>query len=127
MFTHRYFSFLISGSLAFGANLFVTYFLTEYFKLWYLYSVVAGTFLSWTAMFFLNSKYTFSDYKLEKLDIAYIKNIIIYIVLVPVSWGSVYLLTSIAGVHYLLSQIIVVGFMSIISFLLTSYYVFKIE
>lgn len=127
MFNHRYFSFLISGSLAFGANLFVTYFLTEYFKLWYLYSVVVGTFLSWTVMFFLNSRYTFSDHKLQKLDIAYIKNIIIYIVLVPVGWGAVYLLTSIVGVHYLLSQIMVVGFMSIISFLLTSHYVFKIE
>ncbi len=126
-FTKSFSSFLISGSLAFGVNLILTYFLTEFFGLWYLFSVIIGTLISWTVMFFLNTEYAFKDHKLGNLRGAYIKNVFLYVVLTPIGWGLIYWLTSILGIYYLLSQIVVVGGMSVVSFFLTRRFIFKIN
>ncbi len=119
-------SYVLMGGLAFGLNLGLTFVLTEYLGFWYLLSVILGTLASWTAMFFLNSNFTFRVESDGKVGVRYLKNIILYLVLAPIGWGLVYVLTTVLGVFYLLSQVIVVASMALISFLLSRNYIFEV-
>lgn len=120
-----YIAYVVSGGVAFGVNIILTYFLTEFIGFWYMLSIVIGTLTSWSLMFILNKSITFKNLKLKSTGSAYFKNIFLYIILMPVGLGSIYFLTSVVGLYYLLSQVVVVVIMSIISFFLTQYFVFK--
>ena len=122
---NRFPVFVVVGGIAFASNFVLTYILTDIVHLWYLISVVIGTVFSWTVQFFLNSRLTFVGHPKDEYGKRYLKNIGIYIALAPIGFGAIYLLTSIAGIHYLVSLTSVVGVMSIASFFITKKHVFE--
>ena len=117
----------LSGGAAFLLNLIITFFLTEYLNFWYLISVVIGTVASWTAMFIFNFFYTFRGHRSEPPAKQYFKHILMYLVSAPVGLGLIYLLTSIFGIYYLLSQTLVVGTMAAVSFILSRRFIFRFD
>ncbi len=117
--------FIITGVTGFGVNLIVSFLLTEYASLWYMYSVVIGAIVSWTVVFFLNSYSTFRGHSREQYVVTYFKNMSVYLISAPIGFALVYALTSHVGIHYLASQILVVGTISVISFIVQKRYVFK--
>jgi len=117
----------LSGGAAFLLNLIITFFLTEYLNFWYIISVVMGTVVSWTVMFILNFFYTFRGHRSEPLAKQYLKHILMYVVSAPIGLGLIYLLTSIFGVYYLLSQTLVVGTMAALSFIFSRRFIFRFD
>ncbi len=102
-FYHRYHVFFVFYSLCFGINYFITWVLTDYFGIYYILSYGAGTFINWTFNFFSNSKVTFRGHDTTRQLQRYVRFLILYTCLAPLNFGTVYLLTSIFHVHYLIS------------------------
>jgi len=120
----RYPRFFVVGVIGFTSNFLLSALLTEVFELWYLISVIIGTIVSWTVAFLLNSFFTFKGHSRENYSSKYFKNILLYTILAPIGFGLIYLLTSVAGLHYLISLTLVVGIMSFVSFAVFKKFVF---
>jgi len=120
----RYPVFIAGGVIGFVTNLLTSFILTDIIHIWYFFSVITGTLISWTVFFLFNYFLTFRDSIPENFWKAYVKNMLFYIGSAPIGLALIYVLTSIFFIHYLLSLTMVVGVMSIISFLFSKRYVF---
>jgi putative flippase GtrA len=97
--------FVFAGAAGLLINLSLTYFLTEYVRVWYLWSFCIGTIVSWTCSFFLNAFLTF-NYRPNALRdwcTRYLLYVMGYLGFFWINIGIVYAGTSIMGLPYLVS------------------------
>lgn len=123
----RYPLFVIMAGVGFLANLAVTAALTEIFHVFYLFSYIAGTIVNWTINFFLNSQITFRGCLKNKLLLRYSKFIIFFAAVHAVNMATVYLLTSVIGIHYLISIIGASALYSIVTYTFAKNIIFVIQ
>jgi putative flippase GtrA len=102
------FCFCMVGGTGLIINLCVTYFFTQFAHLWYFFSYLIGTIVSWTCSFFLNARFTFATApkNLKSWISRYVIFIGGYLAFFWINAGLVYILTSLFGVSYLISIII---------------------
>lgn len=117
--------FILVGLVGAGSILFLTYVLTDLLKFWYFSSYVFATVSGWTLVFVLNHKITF-QLKLKDLRFRhYIKFLGMYGVVGLVNFTAVFVLTSIFGLYYILSVVLVVVPVSVFNFLMNQHYIFN--
>lgn len=121
----RYPHFIIVGFIGLALNYTLTFIFTEVFLLWYLFSFILATLITWTFNFYFNSRYTFKGHARPDLFKSYINYLQVYSLLGLVAFGLAYVLTSIIGLYYLLSIFIVTLVMSLITFMFNKKIVFK--
>ncbi|MBT6691319.1 GtrA family protein [Candidatus Parcubacteria bacterium] len=121
----RYFNFVLVGVSGTALVFLMTFVLTEYLHLWYLLAYIISTLCGWTYGFIMNSKFTFNDHDGENLIKRYVFYIQGYILLSLISFSSVYVLTSILNLHYLVSMSIITVIMSIITFNFNRKFIFQ--
>ncbi|OHA58422.1 MAG: hypothetical protein A2571_01425 [Candidatus Vogelbacteria bacterium RIFOXYD1_FULL_44_32] len=122
---YRYLWFVLIGALG---SLFVlggTYVLTEFLHWWYLLAYVLATFVAWTAVFFLNAQVTFKDHNRDHYLQRYLSFFGLYTIIGLVNFGLVFLLTSVVGLYYLLSIVLVVVPLSLFNFWVNQIYIFN--
>lgn len=119
--------FVIIGVSGLVIVLALTYMLTEFFHIWYLVSYIAATLVAWTVGFFLNSAITFRGHRKDKYFKRYLHFMGVYLVMGLLNFALVYVLTSIIGVYYLFSVILVVFPMSLMTFHVNKRHVFEHE
>lgn len=112
----RYPYFVIIGVSSSFLIIILTFILTEYLHFWYLLSFIVSAFFSWTYNFIMNAKFTFQNYRSDDIFKKYILYIKGYIFLSLISFGSVYILTSILYFNYLISIFIITIIMSLVTF-----------
>ncbi len=117
--------FVLGGAVSFLINIVTTFFLVDFLGLWYLASSIIGAVVSWSSFFLFNRFFTFSHDNLPNLWGAYIKNMSFYALSSPIGFFAIYFLTSVLGLHYLLSVTLVAGGMSVISFFFSKFFVFN--
>lgn len=122
----RYPYFVIIGISSSFLIIILTFFLTEYLHFWYLLSFIISAFFAWTYNFIMNAKFTFENYKSDNILKKYILYIKGYILLSFISFGSVYILTSIWFFNYLISISIVTIIMSLVTFYFNRKSIFNI-
>jgi putative flippase GtrA len=118
-------AFILGGVISFLVNIFVTFILVNILGLWYLFSAIIGAIVSWTTFFLFNRSITFSHGNLPNLWGSYIKNMSFYLASSPIGFFFIYFLTSVLGMHYLLSVTLVAGGMSMVSFFFSKIFVFN--
>jgi putative flippase GtrA len=95
------------GGIGLLINLSVTFLFTEFFGLWYFWSYLIGTLISWTCSFFLNARFTFVS--VPKTLKSWLGRYVIfiggYLAFFWVNAGIVFVLTSLFNVSYLISII----------------------
>ena len=121
----RYPHFIMIGLTGFVINLVLTAVFTEFFDLWYLLSYIMAALLSWVFNFYMNSRFTFRGHNSEHSLKRYIFYLQTYGMMGLASLALVYILTSIAGMYYLLSIFIVSAIMSLATFVFNKKVVFK--
>lgn len=121
----RYVQFIIVGLSGALVVFVITFVFTEYLKFWYLVAYIMATLIGWTYNFIINSKFTFDKYNEINLMKRYGFYMQGYALLSLVAFFTVYVLTSILHVHYLLSIFVISVFMSIITFKFNRKFIFR--
>ncbi len=109
--------FLIGGGVGLAMRFLALYFLTEFLGVWYLLSAVIAYLLNNLINFVIHKFWTFNDKDLTKLN----KEVVSYVQMMSLFFicNTVYLyvLVDYIHVHYLIAQLILTTFLSIIGFL----------
>lgn len=119
----RYITFIFGGFLGALLNWTVTYVLTEFAKLWYLFSFMIACICTIIFNFTFHMHITFGvkDAHLKRFT----RFIGVYLAIFGLSVGSVYMLTSTLNVYYMFSIIATTIVISIVNFALNKRFVFK--
>jgi putative flippase GtrA len=125
--TFQFARFLLVGLIGLGVLLAVTYILTTFFSLWYFWSYILGTLISWTSIFFMNSFFTFAGHNKERYATKYVSFLVMYLSAFAVNATIVYTLTSIAGLMYLASITIATAVTTLITFTLSKRHIFTYD
>lgn len=115
----QYTKFIFGGGLALLINLAVTYYLTEYFNIWHIYSYGVIQILELIFLYIYHSIVTFKIYA------KFIKFFIVILFIAFINWLFVLILTIQTNLDYLFIIILVTAVISIINFSLNKIYVFK--
>lgn len=116
--------FAISGGTAFSVDLLLLFLLTDIFKIWYIYSASMAFIVAFFVSFYLQKFWTFRD-KNKKVY----KQMLVFFFTgaanVMVNAGGMYLIVDKLGIKYLFAQTIMTALLSICSFLIYRFIVFK--
>jgi len=124
---NRFPHFIIVGTAGFFINFLITLVFTEFFHLWYMFSYITGSLCSWIFNFVMNSKVTFRGHNMTHNIKKYLFYIQIYGVIGLGSLAIMYVLTSVVGVHYLMSIIIVAVINSLATYSFNRKIIFKYD
>lgn len=115
----QYLTFASIGALGAIINTSVLYVLTSFIGVYYLLSAIIGTETAIISMFFLNNRFTFDPKKEGFKEILYgiLRSNTVRIGGIIVQISLLYLLTDLAGVYYILSNIIGIFVASIVNFI----------
>lgn len=109
--------FGISGGIGVIIGYITLYSLTEYFGFWYLLSSMIACFLSYSIGFIFQKFWTFKSKDSKTIRKQIILYVIISILFFIANTGLMYLFVEYYQIQYILSQIIVTIFLSVISYL----------
>ena len=115
----RYVKFIFGGGLSLVLNLIITYILTEFFLMWHMisFAIALGA-----ELLFLLTYHTFITFKKKGRIIHFI---IIISLISGINWILVYIMTVLFNFNYLISIVLVAGFVSIVNYVLNRNVVFK--
>jgi glycosyltransferase involved in cell wall biosynthesis/putative flippase GtrA len=115
---------VISGGTAFSVDLLLLFFLTDVLKIWYIYSASLAFIAAFFISFYLQKFWTFRDNSKKVY-----KQMFIYFFTgatnVMVNAGGMYVIVDKLGIKYLFAQTIMTALLSICSFLIYRFIVFK--
>jgi glycosyltransferase involved in cell wall biosynthesis/putative flippase GtrA len=120
----QFIKFAISGGTAFSVDLLLLFFFTDILKIWYIYSASMAFVAAFFISFYLQKFWTFRD-RSKKVY----KQMVIFFFSgtanVMVNAGGMYVIVDKLGVKYLFAQTIMTALLSICSFLIYRFIVFK--
>lgn len=120
-----WFRFLISGGIGTVLNLMMVYLLTDVMGIWYLYSTTIAFVISFFVSFTLQKFFTFQDHALDTIRAQAPKYLAVALINMGLNALFMYVLVENVGLHYLLAQIITIGSISVESFIVYRFIVFK--
>ena len=121
----NYIVYIIGGGCGSVICLTTTYFLKEYFGFWYFSAYAMGMIMSTVFNFSYHRSITFKNK--SQVGARFLKFFLTSALVVFVSLLLIYLSTDILKIWYLLSGFLVVTLMSLLSFYLSSFWVFKVN
>lgn len=120
---HQFRKYVTTGLMSFCLEMSILFVLTNYLKIWHIYSNTISVVIVFWFNFLLNRYWSFkSRGRLTRQLILYG---ILFFINIAASNGIMYLLTDIAGVHYLVSKIVSVGMIVVWNFLLYKKVIYK--
>jgi putative flippase GtrA len=119
--------FVLVGAAGLGVTLAVTYLLTDILHIWYFWSFLAATFITWTFVFLANALFTFKEGSIGSFLTVrhYLSFMLGYLVVFWINAGTVYVLTSVLSVPYLLSIIMGTLTTTALTFILSKFVIFS--
>jgi putative flippase GtrA len=114
----------VSAFLSTVADFFITFVLTEYFKIWYLLSGIIGTVCGGIINFLINRHLVFCSSDQKALHQA-LRYLLVWLGYLGLSAVSYYILSDLLKINYMLSKVIVAVILGLTyNFLLQKYFVF---
>mgnify|MGYP001592281289 CR=1 FL=1 len=117
--------YLLSGFTATAIDLGLLYFLTEFFSIWYLFSAIVSFVVSFIVSFILQKFWTFKDKNKDKIHSQMIIYLIITLTNLLVNIFLLFVGVEYLGLHYMLAQFLISGFIAVSNFFLYRYVVFS--
>ncbi len=121
----QFIRFCLVGGVGLLVNLAVTHIGVVIFGAWYFWSYLCGVLLGWTSSFILNALFTFPEHQREEYAKKYTLFVATYAVIFALNAGMVYVLTSLMGVHYLISITISAFATTLVSFSFNKHVIYK--
>lgn len=124
MINDQFIKFLMTGGICFSTNILVLYIATDVLKFHYLISMLASILIVNLVGWILNRLHTFKSCDSKPLpELA--KYILVNLSSMTASLFMMYILVSIANIHYLLASSIIATLMAVINFTLHKNWSFK--
>jgi len=120
----RVMRYLISGGSAAVTNIVVLFILVHFFHLWYLLAAVMSFIVAVFVSFTMQKFFTFNDYTREKIRQQTALYFGIQILNLCLNAFLLYISVDMLHIHYLISQILILGFIAVYSFFLFKHLVF---
>lgn len=117
--------FLVSGGSAAAVLLAVLYVFTDIVGLWYLASSVIAFLCAFVVSFTLHKFWTFADPHIGRAPTQAAAHFTAGLINLGLNTAFLYMLVDYAGVHYLVSQILVSGSLAIVSFFVYKHFIFR--
>lgn len=115
--------YLITGGSSYLIELMLLIFFTNFISMWYIYSNISASIISLLFAYFLNNYWTFGNRKINVKRIFLL--FFIHICNLIVSTIFIYVLTSLVGLFYVKSKIIVSCFSSIWNYFISKNVIYK--
>lgn len=115
--------YLLSGSFAALVDISANYVL--HFFLWYLYASIIAFILTFFVSFLLQKYWTFRENSAHRIPVQSGISLGIALLNLALNTSLMYTAVSLLGVHYLIARIIVLGLISIESYILYKYVIFR--
>lgn len=115
----RYFTFIVGGGISLLINLSITFILTEFFKLWHMYSYTIALSVEILFLFTYHTHITF------KARGHFAKFVGIVLLITLLNWIGVYVISVVIGINYLISIILVSLMISVLNYYLNKIWVFS--
>jgi glycosyltransferase involved in cell wall biosynthesis/putative flippase GtrA len=120
----QFIKFAISGGTAFSVDLLLLFLLTDILKIWYIYSASLAFMAAFFISFYLQKFWTFRDASKKVY-----KQMLVFFFTgaanVMINAGGMYLIVDKLGIKYLFAQTIMTALLSICSFLIYRFVVFR--
>lgn len=121
----QFIRYLISGLLSAGAEFVLLILLTEYAGLWYIASNSIAFASGFWISFLLNRYWSFSSKKHFGRQL--VQYSLLFIINLGLSTGFMYLLTTVAGLDYILSKVFVMGLIVLWNFIIYKKIIYRNE
>lgn len=116
--------FLISGGISALTSFSSLYVFTEFFNIWYLFSVVIAFFLALLASFLLQKFWTFNNRDREKAGLQFVCYSILALLNLTLNVSIVYFLVEKIGLWYMFAQFFAESFIALESFFVYKFVIF---
>lgn len=120
-----YIKYAISGATAGLAQVATLYVLVEMFYVWYMYAVVAGFCAALVVGFLFQKFWTFSDKNFSTMHIQWFWYFMIALGSLSLNLVLMHFFVEVVKIWYLFAQVLTIGFVAILSFLLNKNITFK--
>lgn len=117
--------FVAVGGGGLLVNLLVTRIGVTVFHLWYFFAFLIATLFGWTFIFVVNALVTFPEHQRSGYAGKYLLFLAGYLAIFGVNAGSVYVLTSVLGVYYLVSITLSAFITATLTFFFSKYAIYR--
>lgn len=117
--------YIISGGTAAFAEFLILYVFTEFFGIWYIYSVLIAFLFAFCVSFIMQKFWTFKDKNTNKTHKQAAFYLFISVVNLIVNVIAIYILVEVFELWYMLAQVLIAGVTAIYSFLIYKFIIFK--
>lgn len=124
-YSFQFVRFCLVGAIGLFVNLIVTHASVVYLGFWYFWAYCIGVLAGWTSSFLLNATFTFPEHEHSSYATKYGLFVATYAVIFGLNAVLVYLLTSLLGIHYLISISISAITTTLLSFTFNKYVIYK--
>jgi len=121
----QFMKFAFVGFIGTIINLLILYTFTEFFGIYYLLSAIFAFLIAATNNYILNKIWTFNEKIKQNFISKYIKFLSVSIFALVFNLIFLYIFTELAGIYYLISQVLAIGIVLIINFLGNKIWIFK--
>lgn len=119
------FRYLVSGITSNLTELILLYMFTQYFGVWYIFSLMLAFTISFWVSFLLQKFWTFQDKKTHRVHIQASSYLIVSLANLTFNIAALYVLVQFFGIWYMLAQISIIGAIAVSNFLLYKFVIFK--
>ena len=125
LITEQFIKYIIAGVIVAIFNLSFLYLLTELFNFWYILSITISFPLVFLLSFLLQKFWTFQNKSVSVIKKQAFQHLLMAVFNIIFNLCGVYILVEFFSVWYMLAQFIILVILSIISFVLYKFIVFK--
>lgn len=116
--------YIVSGGSGAVVDLFCLYAFVEWFGIWYVLAAILAFIIAFFVSFSLQKFWTFKDMELNGIHVQATRYFIVSAANLAMNTLLMYLFVEIAGMHYLISQLITGAVLAVSSFFIYSKFVF---
>ena len=117
--------FIIVGGMASVVHLATLALLTEWAHVWYLIATTVGFGAGFGVSFTLQKYWTFQEKTKARLPLQAFAFFILQVMNLVLNGALMYVLVDVLGVHYLISQIVVLGVLAVTTFSISKLFIFN--
>ncbi len=117
--------YVISGGASVATNLLMLYVFTQFFGLWYMYSLLFAFVFAFAVSFSLQKFWTFADNRTKDIHIQASSYLFVTLVNLAVNAALLYVLVQFAGLWYVYAQVLIDALIAISSFFIYKFLIFQ--
>lgn len=125
MISLQFLRFGFVGAVVASAHLVFVFLLTDVVGVWYIYSTIISYIVATGINFFLQKFYVMRHSEMSGAHIQFVKYVLLALLSLLINTAGMYTLVQFLGVPYFYAQVLVIGFLAVVTFAVSRTYIFR--